>query len=179
MAELSLRALDEVINARKNLHGGEAGAPVKLADGAREGEALNRACVVLLSASLQSFVEDCFIECSNKAFGHVLADAELKNYRNTWNRWGNPNPDNIVNLFRRLGVDDIFDGLSWQKQNTLSLRKNLNTINQIRNDIAHGAVALNVDGSEYSLRLSLISRWRNVAYQFGERFDTHALREIR
>ncbi len=175
---LSLTALDEVINARMSLHGGGRGAPIKLGDGSREGLALNKACVVLLSASLQSFVEDVFLTCSFKAFGRALLDDELKNYRATWSRWGNPNPSNVTTLFRRLGVDEVLSGLSWQKQSTTQLKRTLDAINQVRNCIAHGS-DITIDKAEFPLHLAKIRRWRNTCEQFGARFEAHAEAKIR
>lgn len=174
---LSLTLVDELIEARKSLHGGNAGAPRNLNDGQREGAALNRACVVMLSSALQAYVGDVFLACSEKAFGRTLVDAERKSYGATWNRWGNPSDENIKALFLRLGIIDIFDGLSWQAQSTNALKKNLNTINQVRNRIAHGAT-IRVNNEPYALRLSGIVRWRNIAEQFGNRFGQHALDKI-
>lgn len=174
MRMLNLQSVDELIAARQNLHGGHVGAPVILADGNREGAALNRACVVLLSATLQAYVSDVFVSCSNKTFGRELQGEELSNYRATWNRWGNPNPANITQLFRRLGINDILDGLSWQRQSTKALKKNLDQLNQVRNRIAHGQ-ELMVDGASFSLTLNRILRWRNVSEKFGEYFEGHAL----
>ncbi|TGS48521.1 MULTISPECIES: hypothetical protein [unclassified Mesorhizobium] len=176
--QLSLTLVDEVIQARKTLHGGTKGAPIKLEDGVREGKALNSACIVMLSSALQAFVEDVFQACSEKAFGRKMTEAELKAYRATWSRWGNPSDTNIIQLFLRLGVTDVFDGLSWQGQTSTMLKKNLNRLNQVRNRIAHGQI-IAVDGEPFSLALSAISRWRNVASQFGQRFEAHALAKIR
>ena len=174
---LNLQSVDELISARQNLHGGQVGAPVILADGNREGAALNRACVVLLSATLQAHVSDVFISCSNRIFGRELRGQELTNYRATWNRWGNANSSNIIQLFRRLGVDDILDGLSWQRQSTKTLKQNLDQLNQVRNGIAHGQ-ELRVDGNLFSLTLNRIQRWRNVSEKFGEFFEDHALEKF-
>jgi|GEM_PF-1581375 hypothetical protein len=168
MANISLNALNEVIDARKNLHGGTVGAPITLVDGVRQGDALNRACVVLLSATLQGYVEEVFMECSEHAFGEYTED-EAKRYRNTWSRWGNPSPSNITNLFRRIGIDDVFDGLSWQGQGTEALKKNLDELNQVRNRIAH-VVPIAVNGRPFALTLAKIIRWRNVSERFGVKF---------
>lgn len=175
---LSLILIDELIAARRNLHGGNVGAPRRLVDGQHEGSALNRACVVMLSSALQAFVGDVFLSCSEKAFGRRLNPVERKAYYTTWNRWGNPSDTNIVALFLRLGVTDVFDGLSWQGQSTSNLKKNLDTINQVRNRIAHGQ-PIQVNGQPYALRLYGITRWRNLADQFGNRFEAHALAKIR
>ncbi len=120
---ISLIYVDELIEAREKLHGGGAGAPQRLVDGQYEGSALNRACVVMLSSALQAFVSDVFIACSQKAFGRELKAREEKAYNATWNRWGNPSDKNIVALFQRLGVIDVLDGLSWQRQSTDTLKK--------------------------------------------------------
>jgi hypothetical protein len=132
----------------------------------------------MLSSALQAFVGDVFLACSQKAFGRALTADETKAYNATWNRWGNPSDTNIVALFLRLGVTDIFDGLSWQGQSTKALKANLDTINQVRNRIAHGQ-PIQVNGDPYALRLSGITRWRNIAEQFGTRFEAHALAKIR
>lgn len=174
LATLSLTAVDELIAARKGLHGGAQGAPRVLRDGSREGRAINQACVLMLSATLQSYVEDVFIECSEKAFSRQLQSSDLEKFRNSWKMWGNPSADNVTSLFNRLGVADVFEGLSWQRQSTQSLKTNLNTINQVRNRIAH-AQEIRVDNRPYALRLSGITRWRNTIEQFGKRFSKHAL----
>ena len=173
---LSLVLVDELISARKNLHGGSRGAPVRLGD-FQEGAALNRACVVMISSALQAFVGDVFYTCSEKAFGRTLNVDEEKAYRGTWKNWGNPSDTNIVKLFLRLGVVDVFEGLSWQRQSTDSLKKNLDRINQVRNRIAHG-LEITVDGDPFALRLSDVSRWRNIAEQFGSHFEAHATGKV-
>lgn len=175
---LSLALVDELISARKNLHGGSPGAPRRLEDGSHEGKALNRACVVMLSSSLQAFVGDVFLASSEKAFGRQLNADERKAYKETWSRWGNPSDDNIIALFRRLGVHDVFEGLSWQRQSTGTLKSNFDKINQVRNRIAHGQ-EITVNGDPYPLRLNDITRWRNIAENFGDRFERHALNKIR
>jgi len=132
----------------------------------------------MLSSSLQAFVGDVFLTCSERAFGRVLNADERKAYTDTWSRWGNPSDENILRLFRRLGVHDVFDGLSWQGQATDTLKSNFNRINQVRNRIAHGA-EITVDGQPYALRLGSITRWRDIANTFGDFFEAHALGKIR
>ncbi|WP_321499297.1 hypothetical protein [Breoghania sp.] len=174
---LSLALVEELISARRNLHGGDRGAPRRLEDGNHEGRALNRACVVMLTSAMQAYVGEVFVACSEKAFGRVLTPDERKNYDSTWSRWGNPSDKNIINLFRRLGINDVFDGLSWQGQSTPTLKKNLDKMNQVRNCIAHGSV-IAIDGAAFSLTLSWINRWKKVSESFGSRFEGHALGKI-
>lgn len=174
---LELGLVDELIAARRSLHGGARGAPRRLEDGNHEGRALNRACVVMLTSTLQAYIGDVFLGCSHKAFGRQLIDDELKDYVRTWSRWGNPSDENIIALFRRLGINDVFDGLSWQGQSTTALKKKLRTINQVRNRIAHGQ-DIRVDDQPYALTLNSIQGWRRVMQTFGERFEAHALSKI-
>lgn len=174
---LELGLVDELIVARRNLHGGGRGAPRRLEDGNLEGRALNRACVVMLTSTLQAYIGDVFLACSEKAFGRQLTEDERTDYAKTWSRWGNPSDENIIALFRRLGINDVFNGLSWQGQSTTALKKKLKTINQVRNKIAHGQDIL-VDGQPYALTLNSIRGWRRVMQTFGERFEGHALSKI-
>lgn len=168
MANLTLSAVDEMILLRK----GKPGKPVLFADGSAEGEAIIRSTVVMLSASLQVFIEDVFTETSIKALGEFDSEEALDRYRSTWKRWGNPSADNITNLFRRLGIDDVLEGLSWTGQGTKALKKNLNEINQIRNSVAHGG-PLKLNGQRFDLGTNQNERWRNVARTFGEKFPRH------
>ncbi|WP_152559468.1 HEPN domain-containing protein [Paenirhodobacter enshiensis] len=175
---VSFAFVDEIIKVREDLHGGKPGAPQKMADGSYEGRALNRACVVMLTSAMQAYVGEVFLECSEKAFGRVLSDTDLKDYRQTWSRWGNPSDANIIGLFRRLGIQDVFDGLSWQGQSTETLKTTLNTMNQVRNKIAHGQ-DIQVNGKHFSLTLSQVRRWRQICKTFSKKFGDHALDKIK
>ncbi|MGJ8595074.1 HEPN domain-containing protein [Sulfitobacter sp.] len=178
MAVLNLVPLDELIHARRTLHGGTKGAPIKLIDGTREGDAINRACIVALSGALQNYVEQVFTECSNGSFRRLVwVPAEEERYKVTWKNWGNPNSDNIDRLFRRLGIDSVLAGLSWRKQTNETWRANLNRINHVRNCIAHGS-PLTVSKRPYSLTFSTIIKWRNSSEQFGLRFHGHAIAKV-
>jgi hypothetical protein len=64
---LRLDALDELINARKSQHGGRRGAP-PIVRGERVGAAINKSCILMLSALLQGFVENVFVEASRRTF---------------------------------------------------------------------------------------------------------------
>jgi hypothetical protein len=55
MPSLDLHYVDELIAVRQNQHGGGQGAPL-IIDGHRVGASLNRSCVVMLSALLQTFI---------------------------------------------------------------------------------------------------------------------------
>lgn len=60
---INLGPVDELIRVRQQQHGGNPGAP-PIVGGARVGAALNKSCVLMLSALLQGYVEDVFIFAS-------------------------------------------------------------------------------------------------------------------
>jgi hypothetical protein len=142
-----------------------------LKDGSSEGRAAVYGSVVLLSAALQGFVEDVFMEASRRKLGLVSQESERK-YRKTWDRWGNPSDGNITRLFQRLGLEDVFSGLSWSGQGTPALKKNLNHINQARNKIAHN-LPMALDGVEQEIGYAKVNNWTKIARTFGEQFPSH------
>lgn len=170
---LNLHYVDEIISVRQQLHGGGRGAPPIVAHRIRAGASLNRSCIVMLSALLQSFVEDVFESEARHAFPRLNTDPRWKLYWKQVQRWGNPSDDNIVNLFLRLGIPDVFDGLSWQGITTLKIKQNLRLLNEVRNDIAHGHEHLSFNGQPYSLTLAEVRRLRDFAENFGARFEAH------
>jgi hypothetical protein len=171
MATLDLKYVNELIDARHVQHGGGVGAPPKI-EGYRIGTALNRSCIVMLSALLQSYVEEVFQAAARRRFP-ALDDDAFAAYWKQMKGWGNPSEVNIKNLFIQIGVPDVFTGLSWQKTPTATVRTRLGHLNLIRNQIAHGSKQLKVDGQSYSLSLAKVEAFRNFAQQFGERFEAH------
>ena len=87
--------------------------------------------------------------------------------------WGNPSDANIKTLFLKIGVPDIFKGLSWQGTTTDDVKHKLNVLNQLRNRIAHGSRNLTVGGATYALPLAKVSAFRNFAESFATRFSPH------
>lgn len=172
MAQINLSPVDELIAVRQAQHGGGRGAPRVNPDGTREGQALNRAVIVMTSATLQAFCEDVFFELSEAKLG-LNAD-QLTAYRKLYSQWGNPSKENIRNQFRRLGAVDILDGLSWQRCNTDAVLSNLDRLNQLRNQIAHGRQVLTIANRDYPLPLAAAQSYRNFVAQFGDRFENHA-----
>lgn len=174
-AKMNFITVDEIILARKTLHGGGRGAPRILNDSSRQGSALNQACVFMLSATLQAYVEDTYVEASSLLRAANPAHQNLAQDRDDIQRWGNPSPSNITRLFQRLNIPDVLAGLSWQKQSNAALRNNLDELNQLRNDIAH-VDDLRINGVRYRLKLNRISRWRAVCEKFGREFGPHVHR---
>ena len=132
LPKLVLQPVDELITAREQLHGGGPGAPPLVGRAVREGAALNKSCVMMLSALLQGYVEEVFLHASRRLFRTLRGDDVIKRYRRTYFRWGNPSHENIKALFQRLGIDDVFDGLSWQNTSPDQIAVKLNRINEIK-----------------------------------------------
>jgi hypothetical protein len=146
LPRLNLAAVDELIKLRQAQHGGSRGAP-PIVGGIRVGAAVNKSCILMLSALLQGYVEDVFVQVSRRKFKTTLkTDDDLKIYRRTLFRWGNPSSENVTSLFRRLGIIDVFDGLSWQKMTATNIKSKLDKINELRNKIAHGQPLLQAWG---------------------------------
>jgi RiboL-PSP-HEPN len=174
---MNLHYVDELIAARQAQHGGGRGAP-RIIGNARIGTSINRSIIVMLSAILQSHIEDVFEECARQALPALADDQNFEKYWKQMKNWGNPNPLNVTNLFIKIGVPNIFENLNWQKTTTETITKKLNTINQLRNSIAHGSKELKVDNIKYSLRLANAIRFRNFSEKHGEKFRVHALEKM-
>jgi hypothetical protein len=175
MAAIDLQYVDELLQARRALHGGGQGAP-PIVNGARQGTALNRSCVLMISGLLQGYVEEVFFEVSAEKLG--LSAAQIADYRKLYDRFGNPSPQNIRMHFRRLGVPDVLAGLSWQRRTAPSVVNALEQLNNLRNQIAHGAAHLRLGNQAYSLRTHDAEVFRNFAENFAARFTGHVRRQL-
>ncbi len=172
LPKLNLQPVKELVDVRRMQHGGSPGAP-PVKDGSREGAALNKSCVMMLSAVLQAHIEDVFLVVSRRLFKTLKGDDVIERYTNSYYRWGNPDANNIRNLFRRLGIDNVFEGLSWQKATTENIKEKLVKINETRNRIAHGK------DSDPALTLSMIDNWCNFVDNFGSRFAAHVMTKVK
>lgn len=174
MVGLNLTYVDELINVRQVLHGGNRGAPKKVEDGSREGASINRSCIVMMSALLQAYVQDVFKVCAKEALPTLNTDAVWDAYWKQMKGWGNPSADNIKTLFLKIGVSDVFDGLGWRNCGNTVVRSRLNQLNHVRNSVAHGAAVLRINDANYALTLAKVKIFRNYAEQFADRFEQHA-----
>jgi len=161
-----LAPVDELIQVRETQHGGFRGAP-PVVGGARVGAAINKSCILMLSALLQGHVEDVFIYFSQRLFANLRTDENIERYRATLFRWGNPSSQNITSLFMRLGIIDVFDGITWQRTRAETVKAKLDQINKLRNKIAHG------QSLPQSVSLTQVRDLRNFVENFGERFAAH------
>ena len=102
-----------------------------------EVQALNSAGIALLSAHLQGFVIDLFVEVAQVTLNGKVKDlAALTDSANTR---GNPNEQNIIRLFNSIGYPNVLDTVSWQKMSNKQLRAKLKAFNELRNKIVHGS----------------------------------------
>lgn len=173
MAEIDLHYVNELIEVRQDQHGGARGAP-PIVNGHRIGASINRSCIVMLSALLQSYVEEEFKEAARRRFPTL--NANLKAFEAYWKQmkgWGNPSDSNIRHLFLKIGVPDVLDGMTWQRTDAERIRFKLRELNEIRNQIAHGTRQLTINQQAYSLDLAKVVAFRNFVEQFAVRFTTH------
>jgi hypothetical protein len=177
MAELDVFYVNELIELRREQHGGGQGAP-EVIDGHRVGASINRSCIALLSAQLQTFVEDVFFDCASTLLPHLANPEGAAGFRRSYSRWGNPSADNIRSIFQRLGVDDVLDGLAVRKCDNPKLRRRLNHLNEIRNGVAHGSLNLRAGGAAVSLTLVQVEMYRTFVVNFAARFPAHALAAV-
>jgi hypothetical protein len=135
----------------------------------KEVHALNNAGIALLSGHLQGFIVDIFEECAAALLaGHVQSVEAVTGAAYTR---GNPNPQNIVNMFNTLGFKDVFDGLSWRKMSTAALKRKLQDFNTLRNQIVHGATR--------RVRKQVLVNYLHVFENFATKLDAKLEREIR
>lgn len=171
MTSIEFAMIDELINARRNLHGGGQGAPVKLSDNDRQGAALNRSIVLMLSATLQGYVETVFLKRAKSKFR--LRGDDYTAFCKLHKRWGNPSVENINKQFGQIGIIDPLAGLSWQRCSNQTVRAKLTLLNALRNQLAHGAKKIKIDEQPYSLTLQKAINLRNFVEAFSERFERH------
>lgn len=178
MAEIDLHYVNELIEVRQEQHGGGRGAP-PIVNGHRIGASLNRSCIVMLSALLQSYVEEEFKEAAKRRFPTLEADPDAFDaYWKQMKGWGNPSDANIKHLFLKLGIPDALAGLRWQHTDAARVRTKLRQMNEIRNQIAHGTRQLRLDQADYSLELARVIAFRNFVEQFAVRFTSHIVAVI-
>lgn len=131
--------------------------------------ALNSAAIALLSGHLQGYIVDVFQETAQAILRDKVKDVEA--LIDAAQMRGNPNERNIRSLFKAVGFHDIFDGISWQRMSTESLKKNINDFNELRNRVVHG--------SSESVRKQVVSNYKRVSLNFATHLDEKLRAEIR
>jgi hypothetical protein len=171
----ALNDVDEILRAHAALRPAGPGAP-PIVNGARVGTSLLRAATTLLSSAIQTEVEETFKEALPLTFDHFSPNERADFWESTCKGWGNPNPANIKRLFFRIGFPDVLSGLRWQKCTNDRVRDVLDTVNQVRNRVAHGQ-PVTVNGHAFRLTRPVVSGWRNFAGVFIQRFRPFVLEQ--
>ena len=126
-----------------------------------EVHALNSAAIALLSAHLQGFLVDLFKEVAKDILDGAVRNVEA--VISAANTRGNPNEQNIVKLFKAIGVPDVLNGITWQHMSNSQLRVNLRNFNELRNKIVHG--------SSERVRKSLVLKYLKIFSNFAKHID--------
>lgn len=163
LPEINLAPLNELIAARRS-QWKEIGTTETLA--------LNKSCVLILSALLQGYIEEVFFTLSSYLLMH-LSDDDLEKYRSSIGNWGNPNAANIERLFIRIGIVNVIDQVTWQRTDAKKIRMRLQVLNEQRNAIAHGKEP------KGSLKLDNIERLRDFVQQFSINLNRHLAHRFR
>lgn len=104
-------------------------------------DALNRAGIVLLTAHLEGYLEDLFKEAA-EAVVNARFDTQYYDLQSfagqAITRFHNPSPQNVKELFMRLGIRDLLDTVEWAGVPNGEVRKHLGDLVSLRNQIAHG-----------------------------------------
>jgi hypothetical protein len=153
-----LADVDELIAAHAQVGGTGPGFRFGVAS-------LNRAGIVLSVAALESYVEALFEECLAVL---VQAPADtMDGLRGiTVARFHNPNADNVRQLFRHLGITNIWDGISWRNCSNRFVRARLDLLVLLRHEVAHGQGPV--------VHLSEVREARGLVERISQRLDTNA-----
>lgn len=156
--ETRLNDVDELILAHGVITGGRRGRPVL-----RQGAAITRAGVVLLSAATEAFVEDLFEEAAPKIFRGMSEADFTKLFKNTSRRLNNADVFKTEMLYFNLGMPWALKEIKWQKFSNDSLRTELDKLIRARGGIAHGRAT--------PVRLQTLKRWKNMVEMLAPRFE--------
>jgi hypothetical protein len=128
----------------------------------------------MLSALLQGFVENVFVEASRRTFKSLRTAETVESYRKSFVRWGNPNGDNTSRLFTRIGIMNVFERIELfnGRMSEAEVRTKLNDINRLRNIIAHGQML------PRRVSLAEVERLRAFANEFGHSFPSHVMKKL-
>jgi hypothetical protein len=153
-----LKDVDELVAAHAALTGGGRGRPAQ-----RQGAAITRAGVVLLSAATEAYVEDLFEEAAQLIFNGMPADDLDRLFKNTSKRLNNADVHKTELLYFNLGMPWALRDLSWRKFTNDTLRRELNKLIETRGGIAHGRPS--------TVRLQTLRRWKNMIEMFAPRVE--------
>ena len=157
---LWLKDVEELLDAHQSLTGGNRGRPAQ-----KQGAAVTKSGVVMLTAVFEAFVEDVFERAAKDVFADELdTTRKLKDFiRETSGRLNNASVKNIDFLYAQIGYPFILRELSWKGFNNTNLRESIDAMVSVRNKIAHGGAP--------KVNLQNLRRWKNMIEAFSLRFE--------
>ena len=131
----------------------------------RQGAAILRSSVVLLSAAFEAYVEEVYDEAVDLVFAQVTQGERNTLKNDTSGNLHNATTSKVNRLFFNLGIPWIMHHrrVRWQKFSNESVREDLNRIVKTRNAVAHGE-------SPY-IRKATVIRWKGVIERLADRID--------
>ena len=162
------KALNEIVAAHRMVGGTGRGRRFAT-------QQLNHAYAVLLSSQFQGFCRGLHAECSD----HLLSGITSPQLKDILSQEfdqgrkldrGNPNPGNIGSDFSRLGIKLWNEAVQLDTQNA-TRRKDLESLNDWRNAIAHQDFDPAKLGGLKTLRLSQVHQWRRTCHALAMTFD--------
>jgi hypothetical protein len=160
-----LKDVEELIMAHGVVTGGGRGRPAQ-----RQGAAITRSGIVLLSAATEAFVEDLFEEAASIIFWDMAEDERIHLFRNTSRKLNNADTHKTELLYFNIGLPWILKDISWKKYPNHVLRGDLNKLIDARNKIAHG--------HGENVRLSMLRRWKNMIEMLAPRLEEKVLDHV-
>jgi hypothetical protein len=133
LLQQNLSDVEEIIKAHENLTGGGKGKPA-----GGQGAALTRAGVVLLSAAMESFVEELFKEAAGILYSKMSPEKQKTLFKQTAGRLNNADELKTNLLYFNLGCPWVLSKIRWPKFSNEAFIKSLKSLIESRGYIAHG-----------------------------------------
>lgn len=131
----------------------------------RQGAAILRSSVVLLSAAFEAYVEEVYEEAVDLVFATVSSGQRNALKNDTSGNLHNATTAKVDRLFFHLGLPWIMrhQRIRWQKFSNDKVRSELDRIVRTRNEVAHG--------KSPHIRKSTAKRWKGVIERLADRID--------
>lgn len=158
--DVRLADFDELMLARDAICPTGRGRPSQ-----RQGAAILRSSVVVLSAVFEAYVERVYDEAVDILLA-TSAESDRESLKNkTSRRLHNANSIKVNRLFDNIGIARIMesDRVRWQKFSNTNVRAELDRIVMARNGIAHG--------ESRAIQKRTATRWRGVIGRLADRLD--------
>ena len=155
-----LRDFDELIHARDTICPNGAGRPAQ-----RQGAAIIRAGVLILSAAFEAYAEDVYEEAVDLVYVQWPESKRKELKKDTSQKMNNASVYKLNNLFIHIGVPWIMDSqkLRWQKFSNSSVQDTLGQLISARNKIAHGRPK--------TVQKPTAKKWRNFVSKLADKID--------